>query len=67
MQPRGKKFNFCLLWVLKNFSMTLTAFLGAQRLSSKEGSIVQWLAYLLPDPAALVLNHGAKVFFQKKF
>ena len=31
-----------------------------------EGSIAQWLAYLLPDPTALGSNHGSGYYSEKK-
>ena len=34
--------------------------------SSIRPSTAKWLAYLLPDPAALSLNHGSGVFFLTK-
>ena len=29
------------------------------------GGIAQWIAYLLPDPTVLGLNHGSEVFSEK--
>ena len=40
---------------------------GAQvRIHLRGDSIAQWLAYLLPHPAALGLIHSIPVFFQRK-
>ena len=37
----------------------------SKQLDNVEGSLVQQIAYLFPDPGAMGLNHSSEVFSQK--